>query len=158
MSNKDRSNKETKNAGGQKQAQNQQNDAVRSTDLKDSPMMAHLMDALEQGQDIGHYGRLTFVMVAHHFLKEEEIEKLLTGQPEMDETAIRALIAQVKERDYNPPKRERILEWMQRQEFPICPDPDDPNACNVYRELQFPDKIYEQINEFWEEKASTQED
>lgn len=160
MSNKDRSNnKETKNTGGQKQAQNQQNnDAVRSTDLHDSPMMAHLLDALEQGHDIGHYGRLTFVMIAHHFLEDGEIEKLLTGQPEMDETAIRALIAQVKERDYNPPKRERILEWMQRQDFPICPDPDDPNACNVYRELQFPDKIYEQINEFWEEKANTQED
>ncbi len=156
MSNKDRSNKDTKKTVGQKQ--DQQNDTGRSTDLHDSPMMAHLLDALEQGHDIGHYGHLTFVMVAHHFLKDEEIEKLLTGQPDMDETAIRSLIAQVKERDYNPPKRERIIEWMQRQDFPICPDPDDPNACNVYRDLQFPDRIYDQINEFWEEKASTQED
>ena len=39
-------------------------DDGRSTDLRDSPMMAHLMDALEAGTDIGHYGRLTFAMVA----------------------------------------------------------------------------------------------
>lgn len=153
MSNKERSN----NDYGDKQKRNQQ-DGERSTDLRDSPMMAHLLDALEQGQDIGHYGRLTFVMIARHFLDDAEMEKLLTGQPEMDETGIRAMIAQVKERDYNPPKRERILEWMQRQEFPICPDTDDPNGCNVYRDLQFPERIYEQINEFWEEKNSTQED
>jgi hypothetical protein len=36
---------------------------TRSDNLRDSPMMAHLLDALEAGQDVGHYGRLTFVMV-----------------------------------------------------------------------------------------------
>ena len=30
----------------------------RSGDLRDSPMMAHLLDALEAGTDVGHYGRL----------------------------------------------------------------------------------------------------
>jgi hypothetical protein len=126
----------------------------RSTDLRASPMMAHLLDALEKGQDIGEYGRLTFVMVARHFLSEDELVKLLEKQPGMDETEARAQVLQVKARDYNPPKRERILQWMERQDFPICPDPEDPNGCNVYRELQFPDDIYEQINEFWEEKAA----
>ena len=33
-------------------------------DLQRSPMMSHLLDALERGEDLGHYGRLTFAMVA----------------------------------------------------------------------------------------------
>jgi hypothetical protein len=129
----------------------------RSTDLRDSKMMAHLLDALEQGTDIGEYGRLVFAMVARHFLKEEELVELLSGQPGMDEQQARALVLQVQGRDYNPPKRDRILEWQAQQDFPICPDPDDPQACNVYRELQFPDSIYERIGEFWQEKAQTAE-
>ena len=31
--------------------------------LRQSPMMAHLLDALDEGTDIGHYGKLTFAMV-----------------------------------------------------------------------------------------------
>jgi hypothetical protein len=67
-------------------------------------------------------------------------------------------VLQVKGHDYNPPKRERILEWQAQQDFPICPDADDPGACNVYRELRFPGNVYENIGEFWEEKAEAQED
>src|SRR5437588_7024166 len=89
--------------------------------LRASPMMAHLLDALEQGTDIGHYGRLTFVMVARHFLDEEHLVGLLANQPEQDETKARAMVNQVQQRDYNPPKRERILEWQAQQDFPICP-------------------------------------
>ena len=33
-------------------------------DLRKSDMMAHLLDALDKGKDIGHYGRLVFAMVA----------------------------------------------------------------------------------------------
>src|SRR5207249_5797388 len=106
------------------------------------------------GTDVGHYGRLTFAMVARHFLDEAELVRLLAAQPEQDETKARALLRQVQERDYNPPKRERILEWQARQEFPICPTPDDPTSCNVYRELRFPDGVYDQIEEFWEERAA----
>ena len=29
--------------------------------------MAHLLDSLNDGKDIGHYGRLVFAMVARHF-------------------------------------------------------------------------------------------
>jgi hypothetical protein len=121
--------------------------------LRDSPMMAHLLDALEAGTDIGHFGRLTFAMVARHFMAEDELVGLLRAQPEQDEEKARALLLQVSQREYNPPKRERILEWQAQQSFPICPTPDDPNSCNVYRDLRFPDEVYEQIGEFWEEKA-----
>src|SRR5438477_8397269 len=130
---------------------------IRSENLRDSPMMAHLLDALEAGQDIGHYGRLTFVMVARHFLDDEEIVGLLARQPGQDEAQARAMLLQVKGHDYNPPSRARILQWQAQQDFPIIPNPEDPNAGNVYRELRFPDGIYEHIEEFWEEKAEQAE-
>jgi hypothetical protein len=123
-------------------------------ELRQSPLMANLLDGLAEGVDIGEYGRLTFVMVARHFLSDEHMVSLLADQPSFGETEARALILQVKQRDYNPPKRERILEWQSKQAFQICPDPDDPAACNVYRELDLPDHIYQQINEFWEERAN----
>lgn len=125
--------------------------------LRQSPMMAHLLDALEQGTDIGHYGRLTFVMVARHFLDEDEIVQLLGKQPDHNETEARVLMRQVNERDYNPPKRERILEWQAKQDFPICPTPDEPGTCNVYQELNFPEGIYENIQEFWEEQVEAED-
>lgn len=123
--------------------------------LRKSPMMVHLLDALEQGTDIGHYGRLTFVMVARHFLNEEELGELLSSQPEHEGKEGAALIRQVISRNYNPPKRERILEWQSQQDFPICPDADDPDSCNVYRELEFPQEVYDHINEYYEEKANS---
>lgn len=129
----------------------------RSTELRDSPMMAHLLDALEQGQDIGEYGRLAFVMIARHFLPEDELVKHLQDQPGLDETLARAMVRQVAERGYNPPKRERILQWQARQDFQICPDTDNPTGCNVYRELQFPDEIYDQINDYWEERVESED-
>jgi len=129
----------------------------RGTDLRASPMMAHLLEALERGTDIGHYGRLTFVMVARFFMEEGEIVRLLAQQPDHDEAGSRALVRQVTERDYNPPRRERILDWQARQDFPICPDVDDPAACNVYRELQFPDRIYDHIEEFYEEQTEARQ-
>lgn len=149
--------KERRNANENRQNTPANGDDYRSQDLRDSPMMAHLLDALESGEDIGEYGRLTFTMVARHFLDEDEVVRLLAGQPGMDEQGARAQLMQVQARDYNPPKRERILQWQAQQEFPICPNPDDPNACNVYRELEFPPKTYERIEEFWEEKAQREE-
>lgn len=138
---------------GDKNKKGSENDDLRSTDLRDSPMMAHLLDAAESGQDIGRYGRLVFAIVARHFLEEDRLVSLLAGQPGMDETQARAMLLQVQQKDYNPPKRERILQWQAEQDFPICPNPEDPNACNLYRELRFPEGIYENIGEFWEEKA-----
>src|SRR4051812_41629134 len=131
-------------------------DDTRGENLRDSPMMAHLLDALEAGTDIGHYGRLTFVMIARHFMDEDEIVGLLSRQPDHDEDDARVLLRQVEARDYNPPKRERILEWQAQQDFAVCPTPDDPAGWNVYRELRFPDGIYDNIQEFWEEQAADQ--
>lgn len=129
----------------------------RSTDLRDSPMMARLLEALEQGEDIGHYGRLTFAIVARFFLDEGRLVELLAKQPEQNETEARALLLQVESHDYNPPTRERILAWQREQAYQICPDPDDPNSGNVYKELRFPDEVYERIGAYYEEQADAEE-
>jgi hypothetical protein len=140
---------------------NKPNSAVaddrRSDNLRDSPMMARLLDALKDGTDVGHYGRLVFAMVARHFLDEEELVRLLAAQPGQDETKARAQVMQVQAKDYNPPKRDRILQWQAEQEFQIIPNPEDSNSGNVYRELRFPDGIYDHIQEFWEEKGEEEQ-
>lgn len=126
-------------------------------ELRKSQMMAHLLDALEAGQDIGHYGRLVFAMVAHHFMDEAELIDYLQKDSDFSEAEARSLYRQVQGKDYNPPKRERILQWQQEQEFPICPSSDDPDACNVYKELNFPEHVYEHISEYYEQKTSAAE-
>ncbi len=124
--------------------------------LRQSPMMGHLLDALEQGTDIGEYGRLTVAMVAHHFVAPEELVALLTQGAGTDEHQARALVQQVQARGYNPPKRERILEWQAQQDFPICPNPEDPDACNVYRELDFPPEVFQHIEEYREQQFAAE--
>jgi DNA primase large subunit len=125
---------------------------VAIEDLKKDNMMNHLLASLEKGEDIGHYGRLVFTMVARHFLDEDEVVEWLRKDPDCDEQKARGLLGQVQSRDYNPPRRERILEWMRKQEFPICPDANDPDQCNLYRNLEFPGEIYENIGEYHEQK------
>ena len=120
---------------------------MAADELRKNEMMAHLMDALGRGEDIGHYGRLVFAMVARHFISEDEICNYLLGN--LSEEEARALCKQLEAHDYNPPRAQRILEWQQEQAFPICPDPD---VCNVYRDLKFPDRVYEHIEEFYEQK------
>ena len=122
-------------------------------DLRQSPMMAHLLDALDNGEDIGHYGRLVFAMIGRHFVSNDELVELLTKDHDADEREIRAMVQQVEEKGYSPPRREKILEYQGQQDFPICPNPDDPDACNPYQELQFPDEVYESIQEYRAEKA-----
>jgi len=122
-------------------------------DVRRNGMMAHLFDALASGKDIGHYGRLVFAMVARHFLEEQDVIAYLTKNPGVTEQDARALYLQVQGKDYSPPRRERILEWQGEQEFPICPDPDNPDACNVYKDLKFPPEVYEHIGGYYEQKA-----
>lgn len=129
---------------------------TRSENLQDSPMMAHLMEALEKGTDVGHYGRLVFTMIARWFLPEDKIVSLLAKQPDMSEDDARALYAEVKGHDYNPPKRNTVLDWQKEQDFPICPNSDDPDACNVYTQLRFPDEVYDRIGDYWEHKVESQ--
>ena len=122
-------------------------------DLRKNDMMAHLLDALEQGKDIGHYGRLVFTMVAQYFLDDEQIVKLLKQDQDFSEAQARGLVEQVRSRRYNPPRRERIIQWQKEQKFPICPS-DDPDACNVYRNLKLPEEIFRDISQYHEEKAN----
>jgi hypothetical protein len=119
-------------------------------ELRAEPMMAHLFDSLEAGEDIGRYGRLVFAMIARHFLSEDQVIEWLTKNPDFDKNAARGLVNQIEARGYNPPKRERILDWMRRQKFPICPEPQDRSQCNVYRNLQFPEEVYQKISEFYQ--------
>lgn len=116
-------------------------------------MMAHLLDALDAGKDIGHYGRFVFVVVARHFLGDDELVAWLTKDSKVEEREARGLVRQVQEHDYSPPRREKITAWQKEQEFPIIPEPDDPDAGNVYDDLRFPDQVYRHISEYYEEKA-----
>lgn len=127
---------------------------MAADDLRKNHMMAHLLGALEQGLTIGHYGRLVFAMVARHFLSGEELVGWLSRDPESTDADARALVAQVTQRGYSPPRRERILEWQRQQEFPIIPHPDDPDEGNVYKDLAFPEEVYRHINEYYEHKAA----
>ena len=101
----------------------------------------------------GYYGRLAFIMGARHFLPNDELVQWMMKDKDCDETKARALIQQVEQRNYNPPSRERVLEWMQRQGFPICPNPDDPDSCNLYKSLEFPAEVYQHIGEYRERKS-----
>ena len=123
-------------------------------DLRQSPMMNHLLDALDNGEDIGHYGRLVFAMVGRHFVSSDELVELLTKDRDAEEGDIRAMVQQVEEKGYSPPRREKILQWQEQQDFDICPNPDDPDACNVYNELTFPDELSEDIQEYREERQA----
>ena len=120
--------------------------------LKKDRMMAHLIATLDSGHSIGHYGRLVFAMVGSAFPGTRRTRRVLCKDPECDHVRANSLVEQVESRGYNPPKRERILEWMQKQEFPLCPDTGDPSQCNVYRNLDFPKEVYERIEQFHEER------
>jgi hypothetical protein len=123
--------------------------------LRQSPMMAHMLDALDNGEDIGHYGRLVFAMIGRHFVSNDELVELLTKDHDADEQEIRAMVQQVEDKGYSPPRREKILEFQNQQDFEICPNADDPDACNVYNELQFPDDVYESIQEYQEKRQTS---
>jgi hypothetical protein len=122
-------------------------------ELRKNGMMAHLLDSLDAGKSIGHYGRLVFAMVARHFVDDEELVARLQKDPDCNEDQARALVEQVKGRDYSPPRREKVLEFQTHQEFPICPNWEDPDACNVYTDIQFPESVYAHISEYREQKA-----
>ena len=123
--------------------------------LRADSMMAHLLDSLDAGKDIGHYGRLVFAMVARHFLSDQEVLAYLTKDPDFSAEQARLMLRQVEGRDYNPPKRDRILGWQAQQDFPILPNPEDPDCGNLYRSLTFPEKVYEHIGHYQEQKLES---
>lgn len=121
-------------------------------ELRKDPMMARLLDALNDGQDVGHYGRLVFAMVARHFLAHDEVLAFLQKDSDFSEEQARAMLQQVDGRDYNPPKRERLLQWQREQEFQFI-HPDDPDDGNLYRNLKFPQEVYDHIGGYQEAKS-----
>jgi hypothetical protein len=132
-----------------------QNATDGEAELRKDSMMAHLLDSLGEGKDIGHYGRLVFAMVARHFMPHEEVLARLTRDQYFAEADAKVMLRQVEGRDYNPPRRERLLEWQSQQEFPILPYPEDPDCGNLYRNLKFPDAIYDHISHYQEQKADS---
>jgi DNA primase large subunit len=145
----------TNNTGKPATARRRSEDA--DDPLRQNDVMAHLLDALKRGEDIGHYGRLVFAMVARHFMSDDDLVAHLAKCPGFGEEKARSLVHQVRQRDYNPPKREKILEWQKEQDFPICPAGEDPDGCNLYRNLKFPGDVYEKIEEYHEKKAEVEE-
>ena len=123
--------------------------------LREDTMMAHLLDALDQGEDIGHYGRLVFAMIARHFLSDDEVLAEFTKDRDFSEEDARQMLVQVEGRDYSPPRRNRIMEWQAEQHFAIIPNPSDPDCGNVYKSLRFPKETYSHIGHYQEEKASS---
>lgn len=122
--------------------------------LRKNPMMRHLLEALEDGEDVGHYGRLTFAMVARHFLDDETLVETLANDHDFDRDEALALVHQVKTADYSPPGPAKIRKWEQEQDFPIIPpDGDAVDDANVYQDLNFPDDVYEKIEAYHREKA-----
>jgi hypothetical protein len=122
-------------------------------ELGKDAMMAHLLDSLNARKDIGHYGRLVFAMVASPFLPEQEVIDWLAKDPDCPREKASAMLRQVEVRDYNPPRRERILQWQAEQDFPIVPDPSDPDCGNVYKSLKFTHQVYDHIENYQMEKA-----
>ena len=95
-------------------------------------------------------------MVGRHFLSHDELCSLLSKCPGSSREEVEVMVRQVEAKGYNPPRRERILEWQKEQECPICPTAD-PDACNVYRDLKFPDSTYKNIEHYQEEKMEAEE-
>ncbi len=124
-------------------------------DMTKNHMMAHLTDALNEGQDIGHYGRLVYAIIGRHFVEEDELVSLLAQDKDFSEQGARDLVRQVQEADYSPPGRAKIMEYMEKQDFPILPNADDPDEGNVYRDLDFPQHVYDHIQEYRHQKAET---
>ena len=126
-------------------------------ELRKDSMMAHLLDSLAEGKDIGHYGRLVFAMVARHFMPHDEVLGWMMKDKDFDDEQARLMLRQVEGRDYSPPKRARIVEWQAQQDFPILPQPDDPDCGNLYRNLKFPEEIYSHIGQYREKKMESGE-
>ncbi|GGO33641.1 hypothetical protein [Deinococcus humi] len=122
-------------------------------DMENNHMMAHLTSALNDGKDIGHYGRLVYTIVARHFLSDDELVAQLAKDKDFAEEDARGLVQQVQERDYSPPGRNKIMEYQAKQDFPIMPDTQDPDEGNVYRDLEFPQEVYDHISEYHQQKA-----
>lgn len=121
-------------------------------ELRNDRMMARLIDDLQAGTDIGHYGRLVFAMIARHFGDEDEVVEILAHDEDFPEEKARVMVREVIDAGYSPPKRDKILDFQSRQDYPIIEDVDDPDLGNVYKDLRFPDEVYAHIEHYREER------
>jgi hypothetical protein len=126
-------------------------------ELRKDSMMAYLLDSLDAGKDIGHYGRLVFAMVARHFMPHQQVLEWMMKDKDVDEEKATLMLRQVEGKDYTPPKRAKILEYQKQQDFPILPHPEDPDCGNLYRNLKFPDEVYQHIGHYQEAKLESGE-
>ena len=83
-------------------------------DLKANHMMAHLTEALDKKQDIGHFGRLVYTIVARHFLSEDELVAQLAKDKDFDDEQARGLVQQVQGQREAGEKARRPLDGEQR--------------------------------------------
>ena len=122
--------------------------------LEKNPMMDHLLSALDDGEDIGHYGRFVFAVVARHFMEPDDLVQTLAHDEDFSEAQAKSLVHQVIETDYSPPGPAKIREFQQKQDFPLVPEGHDTtDDANVYQDLTFPDHVYDKISQYHEEKA-----
>ena len=124
--------------------------------LRKNHAMRHLIEAVEDGTDIGHYGRLTFAIVAHYFMKPDDLAKFLAQDKDESEAEAKGLVHQVIEAGYSPPGPRKIREWNEKQDFPILPpDHDSVDDANVYQDLDFPEAVYNKISSYHEHQAES---
>ena len=122
--------------------------------LQQSPMIHHLLDTLDWERTLATtYGRLAFAVVAHSFSERDELVEWPSKDGNLDEMRPARWPSRPR-RGPTAPRRERILGWQEQKDFSICPNPDDPDACNVYSELQLPDEAYQDIQECQEKDNS----
>ncbi|PYE51877.1 hypothetical protein [Deinococcus yavapaiensis] len=112
--------------------------------LKSNRFMAHLVGALEMGQDIGPYGRKIFATVAQYFLSADDTLMLLKRN--LGEQEAREVMKSVEGEP--PPRRGKVVEYTKRQNFPILPNNHDAHLDDLYAGLTFPPEIQARIPKF----------
>ncbi|MEL7240233.1 MAG: hypothetical protein AAGK78_15350, partial [Planctomycetota bacterium] len=76
--------------------------------LRRNRMMKRLIDALDDGTDIGHYGRLTFAMVAVYIMDSGDVAELLSNDHDFPREEAEAMVKQVRSKGYSPPTPKKI--------------------------------------------------
>ena len=125
-------------------------------DLKRNPMMRRIIQTMESGQDVGHYGRFIFTVVASYFIGEKEITDLLKRQPEIEDSEeALGFYLQVASARYVMPTSARIRAWDKSEEqknFPLIIQ-GDRNSGNLYREIPLPQQALVSVRSYWREAA-----
>ena len=124
------------------------------SELRKNDMMAHLLDSLEAGKDIGHYGRLVFAMVARPFPERQPAGEAVDEGQELRRGRREDAGRPGAEPRLQPAQagEDPAVSWSSRSS-PSAPTPTDPDACNVYKDLQFPEAVYAKINEYYQQKV-----